>query len=485
MALIRAAAVAGTFYSDNPEVLKADIDGFLKEAQIKHAPNEDETPPKALVAPHAGYIYSGAVAASAYIKLLPIKEQIKRVILLGPAHRVPVGGLALCSADYYETPLGRVPLDKALSKKISKLPQVFTFDDTHLQEHSLEVHVPFLQTILNDFTLLPLVVGQASAREVAEVLESVWGSDETLIVISTDLSHFLDYENCNKLDSETVDAIEKMDVHRINGNQACGRIPLKGMLDVARHKGMEITTLDVRNSGDTAGTKDRVVGYGSWMLFGGNQPSEYEIFAGKMKAVLDQYGTTLLKLAAASIKRGVGHNPPPNIDLKSFPASLQIDGAAFVTIEKDGGNLRGCIGSLQAHQPLIKDITDNAYKAAFSDPRFPRVEESELKDLSLHISVLSPSFEIDFEDQQDLLNQLRPHKDGLIIQDGSRRALFLPSVWEKLPEKEQFLGHLKLKAGMSADHWSGSFQAWRFITEGVHSENLDDPLKLWQDSTQN
>ena len=227
-----------------------------------------------------------------------------------------------------------------------------------------------------------------------------------------------------------------MDIQGINGNQACGRIPLKGMLEIARHKGMDIATLDVRNSGDTAGTKDRVVGYGSWMISGGNQPSEHEIFAGKMKAVLDQYGPTLLKLAAASIKRGTGHNPPPNVDLVSFPASLQSDGAAFVTIEKDGGNLRGCIGSLQAHQPLIKDITDNAYKAAFSDPRFPRVEEAELKDLSIHISVLSPSFEIDFEDQQDLLDQLRPDKDGLIIQDGARRAVFLPSVLGKNPGTE-------------------------------------------------
>lgn len=481
MALVRAAAVAGAFYPDNPDILRRDIERFLNEAKTKHAPQADDTPPKALIAPHAGYIYSGAVAASAYIKLLPIKDKIKRVVLLGPCHRVPVGGLALCSADFYETPLGRVPLDKDLSDKVSKLPQVFTFDDTHLQEHSLEVHLPFLQSILPDFTLLPLVVGQVSAKEVAEVLETVWGEDETLIVISTDLSHFLDYDACQKLDRKTVKAIENFDINRINNNQACGRVPVKGLLELAKQQGMEITTLDVCNSGDTAGSKDRVVGYGSWMLSGGKKPGAHEVFAEKMKSVMARYGTTLLQVAAASIKRGVGHNPPPNLDIKSFPESLQRFGAAFVTIEKDGGNLRGCIGSLQGHQPLAKDVSDNAYKAAFNDPRFPRVDESELKDLTLHISVLSPAFEMDFEDQADLLAQLRPGKDGLIIQDGARRALFLPSVWEKLPDKNQFLAHLKLKAGMNADHWSGSFQAWRFITEGVHSENLDAPEKLWQD----
>ncbi len=483
MALVRAAAVAGAFYPDDRDVLRADIDGFLQGAMEKHGPKKGDIAPKALVAPHAGYIYSGAVAASAYVKLLPLKDTIKRVVLLGPCHRVPVGGIALCSADYYETPLGRVPLDKDLSKRVSRLPQVFTFDDTHVEEHCLEVHLPFLQTILSDFTLLPLVVGQASAKEVAEVLETVWGSEETLIIISTDLSHFLDYNACQNLDDQTVKAIENMDINQIQNNQACGRIPLKGLLELARHQGMDITTLDVRNSGDTAGSKDRVVGYGSWMLSGGKQASEHEIFAAKMKALLDHYGPTLLQLGATSIKRGAAHNPPPNLDVKSFPESLQGLGATFVTIEKDGGNLRGCIGSLQAHQPLVKDISDNAYKAAFSDPRFPRVDEKELKDLSLHISVLSPSFEIDFEDQNDLLAQLRPEKDGLIIQDGAHRAVFLPSVWEKLPSKEQFLAHLKQKAGMSVDHWSGSFQAWRFITEGVHSENLDEPGKLWQDTS--
>ncbi|MDV7340206.1 AmmeMemoRadiSam system protein B [Terasakiella sp. A23] len=482
MAKIRAAAVAGSFYSDNPEILSRDIDGFLKEAESKHAPKDGDTAPKALIAPHAGYIYSGPVAASAYIKLLPLKDTIKRVVLLGPCHRVPVGGLALSTADYYETPLGRVPLDKELTQKLLKKPQVFSFDDTHTEEHSLEVHVPFLQKILSDFTLLPIVVGQASPEEVADALEAVWGGEETLIIISTDLSHFLEYDACNKLDSKTVDAIQNFNPAQIGNSQACGRIPVKGMLESARARGMEITTLDVRNSGDTAGNKDRVVGYGSWMLTGGRQPSAHEAFSFKTQALLERYGLTLLQIAAASIKRGTTNNEPIKIDLDSFPQSLRQYGACFVTIEKDGGNLRGCIGSLAPQTSLAIDVAENAYKAGFRDPRFPPISQAELKDLSLHISILSPSFALKFTSEKDLLNQLRMNVDGLIIQDQGRRALFLPSVWEKIPDKKKFLTHLKLKAGLKADHWSNDFQAWRFVTEGIHSDHLDAAHNLWQDS---
>ncbi|WP_135079195.1 AmmeMemoRadiSam system protein B [Terasakiella sp. SH-1] len=480
MAKIRAAAVAGAFYPDNPEALRHDLTKFLNEAQHHHAPKEGALPVKALIVPHAGYVYSGPIAASAYIKLLPLRKVIKRVILLGPCHRVPVGGLALCSADYYQTPLGRIPIDRTLTRKIEKLPQVFTFDPTHVEEHSLEVHLPFLQMMLADFTLLPLVVGQVSPQEVAEVLNQVWGGEETLIVVSTDLSHYLDYQACQELDQKTCSAIENFEPEKIGNEQACGRIPLKGLLESAHARGMEITTLDIRNSGDTAGSQDRVVGYGSWVLSGGSQPTPHETFAYKTKAILERHGKTLMQIAAASIKRGITHHEPVKLDLSSFPDSLQDLGASFVTIEKKNGDLRGCIGSLQPHVPLAKDIADNAFKAGFEDPRFPQIAQDELAGLTLHISVLSPQFPIYIKDEADLLAQLRPHVDGLIIQDGGHRALFLPSVWEKLADKRQFLTHLKLKAGLSADHWSPSFKAWRFITEGVHSEDLDDPEKLWQ-----
>jgi AmmeMemoRadiSam system protein B/AmmeMemoRadiSam system protein A len=483
MQVVRKAAVAGTFYPDDPAILRKTVKDYLDKAQSVQQINGDKfDAPKALIVPHAGYIYSGPVAASAYCRLLSMRDTIKHVVLLGPCHRVPVGGLALSSARFFETPLGRVPLDPVLHKKIADMAQVFTFDPTHHAEHSLEVHLPFLQSILNDFTLLPIVVGQASPKEVADVLDAVWGGPETLIIISTDLSHYLDYNAAQSLDNRTVQAIETFDLPHIGTDQACGRIPLKGMLEIAKMRNMDITTLDVRNSGDTAGTHERVVGYGAWVLSGGHAPSLQDIFANKTKSIVRQYGSTLLQLAAASLKRGLSHHEPVQLDLDSFPPVLTEPGASFVTLEKNDGELRGCIGSLQAHAPLARDIADNAFKAGFKDPRFPPLTVDELTGLTLHISLLSPAFAMEIKDEADLLSQLRPGIDGLIIQDGMRRALFLPSVWEKLPDKRQFLHHLKLKAGLHADHWSDNFTASRFITEGINSESLDEPQKLWQDN---
>lgn len=262
MSTVRPPAVAGSFYPGDAVTLSGQIKAFLIEA--------DETvgaPPKALIAPHAGYIYSGPVAAHAYAHLEPVKDIIKRVVLLGPCHRVAVEGLALSSADAFQTPLGPVGIDHTMDDALRALPQVQTFDATHADEHSLEVHIPFLQTVLDDFKLIPLVVGQTSPDEVAEVLKLLWGGPETLIVVSTDLSHYLDYDNAHIIDQQTCEAIEHLNHHAIGNKQACGRMPVKGLLALAARKHMNIRTLDLRNSGDTAGPRDHVVGYGAWALW--------------------------------------------------------------------------------------------------------------------------------------------------------------------------------------------------------------------------
>jgi AmmeMemoRadiSam system protein B len=265
MSTIRPAAVAGMFYPGNPAVLASDLDRMLAEA----APRALDISPKALIVPHAGYIYSGPIAASAYALLKPRAKRIRRVVLLGPTHRLAVRGLALPGAEAFSTPLGAVPVDQMAVRSIAELPQVTVSPEAHALEHSLEVHLPFLQTVLDSFTLLPLAVGMASPEEVAEVLEKVWGGPETLIVISSDLSHYLPYDAAAQIDGHTADTILRLE-ETVTHQQACGGTPVNGLIIAARRHGMKPHLLDLRNSGDTAGDRARVVGYAAFAFTEGS-----------------------------------------------------------------------------------------------------------------------------------------------------------------------------------------------------------------------
>ncbi len=260
MSEVRESAVAGMFYPEDTAELANSVDQFLAAARPVAAS------PKAIIVPHAGYIYSGAVAASAYKTLETSATLIRRVVLLGPAHQIGFQGLALSSADFFSTPLGIIPIDQRAMEQLSDLPQVRIFDDAHTLEHSLEVQLPFLQRTLANFTLVPLVVGDASAEEVAEVIERLWDGSGTLIVVSSDLSHYQDYTTAQQLDRTTSRAIERLHPEDIGYHDACGRNPVSGLLLAVRRHGLKATTLDLRNSGDTAGPRDQVVGYGAWIF---------------------------------------------------------------------------------------------------------------------------------------------------------------------------------------------------------------------------
>jgi len=258
MNAIRPPAVAGMFYPASAATLQADVDRLLAAAPIPAMAQ-----PKALIVPHAGYIYSGPTAARAYAALAAWHATIRRVVLLGPTHRVAVRGLALPASDAFATPLGEVSIDVAARAALADLPQVVVSDPAHALEHSLEVHLPFLQRALDDFSLLPLAVGQASPEAVAEVLERLWGGPETLLVISSDLSHFLPYATAQQVDGETCRHILKLSTD-IDPYQACGAFPLNGLLLAAQRHGLQPTLLDLCNSGDTAGDRQRVVGYAAF-----------------------------------------------------------------------------------------------------------------------------------------------------------------------------------------------------------------------------
>jgi len=269
---IRAAAVAGSFYPAAATELQSEIRKLLGSTGTAAI----VPVPKALIAPHAGYIYSGPIAAAGYSRLTPVRERITRVVLLGPSHFVGFQGLAADSAEGWQTPLGTVPIDRPVVERLIKARLIGVLDAAHAREHSLEVQVPFLQVALGEFALVPIVAGDASPEAVAALLEVIWAGLETLIVVSTDLSHYLDYRSCQETDRQTADAIERLDPSALGPESACGRIAVRGLLAAAKRRGMSIARLDLRNSGDTAGPRDRVVGYGSWALFepAGQQPAE-------------------------------------------------------------------------------------------------------------------------------------------------------------------------------------------------------------------
>jgi AmmeMemoRadiSam system protein B len=259
----RPPAVAGRFYPADPEALARDVRAHLATA----APADPATgSPKALIVPHAGYLYSGPIAGSAYRALAARPQRIERVVLLGPSHRVALRGLAAPDADAFASPLGDVPIDRACLAELLALPQVCVLDSAHAAEHSLEVQLPFLQCALGAFRLVPLSVGDAEPEAVAEVLERAWGGPETLIVVSSDLSHYHDYATARRLDAQTSAAIEALDPSGVGPQAACGRVPVRGLLLAARRARLRARTLDLRSSGDTAGSRERVVGYGAYVF---------------------------------------------------------------------------------------------------------------------------------------------------------------------------------------------------------------------------
>ena len=256
----REPAVAGSFYPANPAVLSDMLQAFLQQN------SSSEPAPKAIIVPHAGYIYSGQIAASAYARLKSVRESIKRVVLMGPSHRVAFQGLAVSHADSFSTPLGVILIDQAAIESFRPLPFVGYLDQAHSQEHSLEVHLPFLQQTLSNFKLVPIVAGDASPHQVSQVLESLWGGDDTLIVISSDLSHYHNYATAQAMDKHTSELIEKLQYQDLSTESACGKVPVSGLLKLLQKKSLQIKTIDLRNSGDTAGDKYRVVGYGAYVV---------------------------------------------------------------------------------------------------------------------------------------------------------------------------------------------------------------------------
>lgn len=449
MLSVKKPAVAGAFYPGESIELKEDIKRHMEQGfKVNQIP-------KAIIAPHAGYIYSGDIAGSAYSPLPKLKNKIRRVVLLGPCHRVPVRTFAFSSAQYFETPLGQVPLARGEIDKLINEGFGEVHDEAFAEEHSLEVHLPFFQCYLEDYDLIPIVVGGPEIEDTSRLIERLYGDDSTLIIISSDLSHYLDYQSANDIDMVTSQQIMALDFEHLGDKQACGRYPVKGMMHLARKLGLTARAIDLRNSGDTQGNLDRVVGYGAYHFY---EPDEINgFYSNEQKRILKQ-------IAVQSILHGLQNGRVPALKMNMLPFKHEINKATFITLQQQG-RLRGCIGSVEAHRPLVEDVAVNAFRAAFEDHRFQPLTEDELKETSLHISVLSAPEPIEFASEAELVSSLRKTIDGLIIADQGYRAIFLPSVWESIHEPQEFLSSLKLKAGLPKTHWSDTFKAYRFIAD--------------------
>ena len=452
---VRAAAVAGLFYPDDATELRRNVQAHLAAAE----PQAGGAVPKAIITPHAGYRYSGAVAAVAYASLRNARDVIHRVVMLGPAHRVAVRGLAAPAATKFVTPLGSVEMDSAAIELALPLSHVSLSDTAHAEEHGLEVQLPFLQEMLACFSLAPFVVGAATPEQVAEVLDILWGGPETLLVISSDLSHFHDYDSAQHMDAESARSICRL--RPLRREQACGRTPINGLLRLAQQRGLRAQRLQLRNSGDVVGgDKTRVVGYGAFHF---SLPSN-----GAHGYSRGERGT-LLRLAADSIQHGLTHGEALLVRAEEFDPALRAHRATFVTLKIEG-RLRGCMGRLEAMRSLAEDVARSAFAAAFRDPRFPPVTEADAEQLHIHISVLSPLEPLQFASEKELLALVRPGVDGLLLQESNRRGTLLPSVWDSLSGADEFLCHLKRKAGLPEDYWSDDLHVSRYTAVDVQAE---------------
>ncbi len=437
-ATIQAPAVAGQFYPGSREELSRIVDADLARAPLKRFDGDII----GLIVPHAGYQYSGKIAAAAFKQVEG--KSYKRVVVMGLSHHVPVYGAALSTRDAYRTPLGDIPIDTEAVKSILK-NYSWANDDQRVYEveHSLEVELPFIQTALKDFKLVPIIIGANDPMlldKIAVALDSMFPGDDTLFVASTDLSHYHPYNEATELDRRTIGFItdskldDYADAVAAEKAQLCGSSPVYVMKKIAQLRGAKLSLIQYANSGDTTGDRSRVVGYGAIAA----------VVPEKAGSLGDTQKKELIKLARATVDAHVaGKKLPP---LPDDPA-LKSPGAAFVTLKKHG-ELRGCIGQIIAQGPLDRTVQDMAVAASSQDPRFPPVRPEELKDIDIEISALTPP--------EPLVDPLavRVGTDGLIIEKGMYRGVLLPQVpAEQGWNKTQYLEGIARKAGLPPDAW--------------------------------
>lgn len=448
----RSAEVAGAFYPADPDLLAFEVDQVLEH--VNRPENAFQSVPRAVISPHAGYRFSGMLTAAAISSLK--RSNAKSVVVLSPSHRHRFQGIALPSAAAFRLPGMNIEIDIEARQSLLQAGLAHIEDAAHENEHGIETQLPFLNRVLPEARVVPLVIGDANPRLVARIVDylALLRGSAPVFVLSSDLSHFQTLKAANDFDAETARLIETGGWQKLTAEHACGHRAITGFIASHFAQSSKFSRIAMANSSSTSGDDNRTVGYGAWAIFG--QDDE----------VLNRsYRTALLECAHQALVSSVRKaGQPPNVDTQSFPFALRGYGASFVTLNI-GGRLRGCIGSLAPHRPLIEDVVINTAKAAFQDARFKPVRADEVSEITIKIAVLSPSSRLSFSNQHDLEAQLRPGQDGLIIQDGNHRGTFLPMVWDHFSTAHDYVQALKVKAGLPKDHWSDTFEAARFSAE--------------------
>ncbi|MEM7813629.1 MAG: AmmeMemoRadiSam system protein B [Candidatus Aenigmatarchaeota archaeon] len=444
---IRPPAVSGMFYPAGEAELRLAVERLLDDADVSPSLLKKSDSLRAIVVPHAGYDYSGPIAAKGYalLKSAAEKRKVSKVVLLGPPHAYPLEGAAVSGADYWQTPIGRVKVSNLASSALEKS------DIAHRHEHCLEVQLPFLQVALKDFEVAPILVGEADYEQLARaLLPSI--DEKTVVIASSDLSHYYPYDEAVRLDSAANRAIPSGDIEAAEQVEACGKSAILTLMHLARMKGWHGELIAYANSGDTCGDKSQVVGYGCYAFFEGDAAKR------ELAAEEKRY---LLNLARRTIANCLETGKSGDIEEPPF-AALCEPAATFVSLHKDG-DLRGCVGTLEARHPLYLSVAMNALSAAFEDDRFEPLKKEELGSLAIEVSVLGKLEPLRFTSAHDLLKKLIPGEHGVVIEHGGCSATFLPQVWEQIPDKAQFMSELCAKAGLPPNAWlTRDLRVWTY-----------------------
>ncbi len=449
MAKIKPQNAAGKFYISVKEDLLKNLESFKENAKVDYNYSS-----RAIIVPHAGYAYSGQLAYNGFQYL---DKNVKNIFIIAPTHRKSINNIALAPYDEFETPLGNISVNTDIQNEIIEHFECEYSDVAFEEEHAIEVQLPFIQFNYENAKIIPLLVGNDDVDKVLRIIKYYYINPKNAFVISSDLSHFLKEEEAMQVDILTARMIEDKNVSGFRFEQACGAVPICALATFAKKKKFSLIRVGMMNSSATTGDKSKVVGYGSWFMFEGE----------KNQFIEENFTPKIINIAKTTIEAKILGKEEINItSYMPYPPVIDSDGACFVTLTLDG-ELRGCIGSVIAHSPLMVDLIKNSYNAAFSDPRFEPLTREEFDRIKIEVSLLSAPEAMEFKDEEDLLNQLEQDADGLIIRDGKHQALYLPSVWKQLPDKKAFLYSLKLKAKLPKDHFSKTFEAYRFKTNIV------------------